>query len=96
MANAGIKAKSGTALRTGLTNLAKPTMQMQTYMDKYNVALVANRDGSINLRETMISLREKLGFLSETQQAAAASDVFGKNSMAGWPVSMQQMRYLIS
>ena len=50
MANAGIKAsQAGTNLRTGLTNLAKPTKQMQTYMDKYNIALVANDDGSINL-----------------------------------------------
>ena len=85
MANAGIKAsQSGTALRTGLTNLAKPTEQMQTYMDKYNIALVENDDGSINLRETMISLREKMGSLSESEQAAAASAIFGKNSMAGW------------
>ena len=85
MANAGIKAsQSGTALRTGLTNLAKPTKQMQTYMDKYNIALVENDDGSINLRETMISLREKMGNLSESEQAAAASAIFGKNSMAGW------------
>ena len=85
MANAGIKAsQAGTSLRTGLTNLAKPTKQMQTYMDKYNIALVANDDGSINLRETMISLREKMGSLSESEQAAAASAIFGKNSMAGW------------
>ena len=85
MANAGIKAsQSGTALRTGLTNLAKPTKQMQTYMDKYNIALVENDDGSINLRDTMISLREKMGDLSESEQAAAASAIFGKNSMAGW------------
>ena len=85
MANAGIKAsQSGTALRTGLTNLAKPTKQMQGYMDKYNIALVENDDGSINLRETMISLREKMGNLSESEQAAAASAIFGKNSMAGW------------
>lgn len=85
MANAGIKAsQSGTALRTGLTNLAKPTKQMQSFMDKYNIALVKNEDGSINLRETMISLRDKMGGLSESEQAAATSAIFGKNSMAGW------------
>ncbi len=85
MANSGIKAsQAGTSLRTGLTNLAKPTKQMQTYMDRYNIALVENDDGSINLRETMISLREKMGGLSESEQAAAASAIFGKNSMAGW------------
>ena len=32
----------------------------------------------------MISLREKMGNLSESEQAAAASAIFGKNSMAGW------------
>lgn len=85
MANAGIKAsQSGTSLRTGLTNLAKPTKQMQSFMDKYNIALVKNEDGSVNLRETMIDLRDKMGGLSESEQAAAASAIFGKNSMAGW------------
>lgn len=85
MANAGIKAsQSGTSLRTGLTNLAKPTKQMQSYMDKYNISLVKNKDGSVNLRETMIDLRDKMGGLSESEQAAAASAIFGKNSMAGW------------
>lgn len=85
MANAGIKAsQAGTALRTGLTNLAKPTKQMQDYMDEYNIALVENDDGSINLRKTMASLRKNMRNLSESEQAAAASAIFGKNSMAGW------------
>lgn len=85
MANVGIKAsQAGTTLRTGLTNLAKPTKQMQDAMDKYNIALVQNEDGSVNLRETMISLREKMGGLEETEQAAAAAAIFGRNAMAGW------------
>lgn len=85
MANAGIKAsQAGTALRTGLTNLAKPTKQMKSYMDKYGVALVENNDGSINLRETMVSLRKRMSDMSESEQAAAASAIFGKNAMAGW------------
>ena len=57
---------------------------MQTYMDRYNISLVENDDGSINLRKTMISLREKMGNLSESEQATAASAIFGKNAMAGW------------
>ena len=85
MANAGIKAsQSGTSLRTGLTNLAKPTKQMQSYMDKYNIALIKNEDGSVDLRATMADRRKKMGGLSESEQAAAASAIFGKNSMAGW------------
>ena len=62
MANAGIKAsQAGTTLKTGLSNLAKPTKQMQGHMDKYNISLVENEDGSVNLRETMVQLREKMG-----------------------------------
>ena len=85
MANAGIKAsQAGTALRTGLTNLVKPTKQMKTAMDKYGIAIVENDDGSVNLRETMVSLREKMGDMSESEQAAAAGAIFGKNAMSGW------------
>lgn len=85
MANAGIKAsQAGTSLRTGLTNLAKPTSQMQAAMEKYNIALVENEDGSINLRATMEQLREKIGGLSEAEQAAAVAAIFGKDSMSGW------------
>ena len=98
MANAGIKAsQSGTALRTGLTNLAKPTKQMKSYMKKYNVSLIENDNGSINLRETMVSLREKMGSLSESEQAAAVTAIFGKTPWpAGSPLSMPRMRISIS
>lgn len=85
MANSGIKASSaGTALRTGLTNMVKPTKKMATYMERYNIAMVENEDGSINLRETMIDLRAKMDGLSESEQAAAASAIFGKEASAGW------------
>ena len=85
MANSGIKASSaGTALRTGLSNMAKPTKQMAAYMDRYGISLQTNADGSVNLRDTMEHLREKMGGLSTTEQAAAASAIFGKNAMSGW------------
>ena len=85
MANAGIKASSaGTALRTGMTNLVKPTKQMQTAMKKYGIE-VTNTDGSMkSMREITDMLRKKLGGLDEAEQAAAAGAIFGKNAMAGW------------
>lgn len=85
MANAGIKASSaGTALRTGMTNLVKPTKQMQAAMDKYGIE-VTNADGSMkSMREITDILRKKLGGLDEAEQAAAAGAIFGKNAMAGW------------
>ena len=85
MANAGIKAsQAGTALRTGLTNLAKPSKTMATYMDRYGVSLTDSSGKMYTMRELMGQLREKLGGLSEAEQAEAASAIFGKNAMAGW------------
>lgn len=47
MANASIKAEvAGTSLKTALANMAKPTKQMQAYMDKYGISLT-NADGSM-------------------------------------------------
>lgn len=85
MANAGIKASSaGTALRTGLTNMVKPTKQMADAMEKYGIE-VTNADGSMkSMRDIMTTLRKKLGNLNEAEQAAAAGAIFGKNAMSGW------------
>ena len=84
MANAGIKgSESGTALRTMLTNLAKPTKEMQKAMDEYGISLT-NTDGSMkSLDEVMLNLRESLGGLTEAEQAAAAATIFGKEAMSG-------------
>ena len=85
MANASVKGQNaGTSLRAGLVNLAKPTKQMKDAMEKYNVALVTNADGSVNLRATMQQLRTSMAGLDETQQAAALSAIFGKTALSGW------------
>lgn len=85
MANAGIKAsQAGTSLRTGLTNMVKPSKQMREAMEKYGIGLVQNADGSVNLRETMVQMRKTMAGMTETEQAAAATAIFGKHSMAGW------------
>ena len=85
MANAGVKASAaGTAIRTGLTNLVKPTKQMREAMEKYGIE-VTNADGSMkSMREITAILRSKLGRLGEAEQAAAAGAIFGKNAMSGW------------
>lgn len=84
MANASIKAEvAGTSLKTALANMAKPTKQMQAYMDKYGISL-ANADGSMKtFREVIDNLRSSLGGLSESEQVAAATAIFGKESFAG-------------
>ncbi|MGI5900790.1 MAG: phage tail tape measure protein, partial [Christensenellales bacterium] len=84
MANAGIKgSQSGSALRTILTNLAKPTKQMQDAMSQYGISLT-HTDGSMkSLDEVMLNLRDSLGGLTEAEQAAAAATIFGKEAMSG-------------
>ena len=85
MGNAGIKgSQAGTSLRAGLTNLVKPTKEMQKAMNKYGVEIVKTSDGSVDFMGTIQNLREKLGGLSETEQAAALSSIFGKEAMSGW------------
>lgn len=85
MANAGIKASmSGTSLRTGLTNLVKPSDQMAAAMQKYGIELVKNADGSSNLTETMKLLRKQLKDVEAQEKASAIAAIFGKNAMSGW------------
>lgn len=84
MANSGIKAsQAGTALRTAMSNLVKPTDDMAAVMDQYGISLT-NADGSMKpFMTVMTDLREKMGGLDEATQAAAASTLFGKEAMSG-------------
>lgn len=84
MANAGIKAsQGGTALRGSLTRLIKPTDDAAAIMDEYGISLT-NTDGSMkSLGDVMGLLREKLGNLSEAQQAQVAATLFGQEAMSG-------------
>ncbi|MDQ0479716.1 phage tail tape measure protein [Hathewaya limosa] len=85
MANAGIKAdKAGTAIRTGLTNLVKPTDSMAIAMDKYGIT-VKNTNGKMKpFRQLIGELRGKLGKLDKATQANVVSTIFGKEAMSGW------------
>lgn len=84
MANAGIKSsQAGTSLRGAITNLAKPTDTVAAAMDKYGISLTDSFGKMLSLRELMEQLRQKLGGLSEAEQAQAAAALFGKNAMSG-------------
>lgn len=84
MANAGIKSsQAGTALRGAITNLAKPTDEVATAMEKYGISLTDSEGNMLSLRELSEQLREKLGGLSEAEQANAAASLFGKEAMSG-------------
>lgn len=74
---------AGTALRTSLANMASPTDAMATAMEKYGISLTDSEGNMKSLRGVMENLRSSLGGLSESEQTAAASTIFGKEAMSG-------------
>lgn len=84
MANAGIKgSQGGTALRSSLSRLIKPTDDAAALMEQYGLSMT-NVDGSMkSLGEVMEMLRTKMGGLSEAEQAQAAATLFGQEAMSG-------------
>lgn len=84
MANSSIKGSmAGTALKTSLANMAAPTNSMAEAMDKYGISLTDSSGNMKTLKGVMDNLRSSLGGLSETEQTAAASTIFGKEAMSG-------------
>ena len=84
MANASIKGSmAGTSLKTALSNLASPTKQMQEIMDKYKLSITDATGKALPLSDVLKQLRDKFGGLSEAEQTAAASTLFGKEAMSG-------------
>lgn len=84
MANAGIKgSQGGTALRSSLSRLIKPTDDAAVLMEQYGLSMT-NADGSMkSLGEVMEMLRTKMGGLSEAEQTQAAATLFGQEAMSG-------------
>ena len=84
MANAGVKGSmAGTSLKTSIANLASPTKQMKAAMDKYGISLTDGSGKMKSLRGVMENMRESLRGLEEDEQAAAVTQIFGKEAMSG-------------
>ena len=84
MANSGIKAsQAGTSLRTAITNMAAPTSNMTAVMEEYGISLTDADGNMLSFAEIMGVLRDRMGGLDEATQAAAASQLFGKEAMSG-------------
>ena len=85
MANNGIEAsEAANALKTGLSKLVAPAKEGQEWLDKLGWS-VTNVDGSMKDTITIQKeLNEKFSELSEAEQIAAASAIFGKNQMSKW------------
>lgn len=84
MANASVKGSiAGTSLKTALSNLASPTEDMANVMTQYGISISDAEGNALPLIDVMKQLREKFSGLSETEQAATASTLFGKEAMSG-------------
>ena len=85
MANNGIDAdKAANSLKTGMARLISPSAEAATWMDKLGIS-VTNADGSMKDSVTIQrELHDAFAGLSESEQIAAASAIFGKNQMAPW------------
>lgn len=85
MANAGIEASvAANALKTGMARLVKPAKEGKQWMDELGIS-VTNADGSMKDSITVqAELNKAFSGLSESEQIAAASAIFGKNQMSNW------------
>ena len=85
MANNGIEAdKAANSLKTGLARLVSPAKEGAEKMAELGIS-VTNADGTMKDSITIQrELHDAFGRLSESEQIAAASAIFGKNQMAPW------------
>lgn len=85
MANAGIDAsEAANSLKTGMARLISPAKQGAEWMDRLGIK-VTNADGTMKDSVTIQrELHDAFGTLSESEQIAAASAIFGKNQMSKW------------
>ena len=85
MANNGIEAnKAANSLKTGMARLISPSKEGAAMMEKLGIS-VTNADGSMkDSVQIQKELHDAFGQLSESEQIAAASAIFGKNQMAPW------------
>lgn len=85
MANNGIEAdKAANSLKTGLARLVSPAKEGAAMMDQLGIS-VTNSDGTMkDSVQIQKELHDAFSQLSESEQIAAASAIFGKNQMAPW------------
>ena len=85
MGNAGIKStQAGTALRTIMSNLSGEVKICGSSIGEVTIA-TTNADGSMrDLSAILADCRTAFGGLSESEKAAAAEALVGKNAMSGF------------
>lgn len=84
MSMAGIKgSQAGTSLRTMITNLVKPTDQIEAAMEELGLE-VTNTDGTLkSLDEIVTMMRSSFEDLTDEQKSYYAATLAGKEGMSG-------------
>ena len=82
MANSGIKASNaGTALRSLLTNLAKPTDSVKAAMKELGISLTDSKGEMKDFSTLMVDMRGSFSKLTEEQKAQYAASLAGKTCL---------------
>lgn len=84
MANAGIKgSQAGTALRSTITRMAKPTKESQEAMDALGISLTDSQGNMKEFSEIMAEMRVGMSSMTEDQKASYAAMLGGQEAMSG-------------
>ena len=84
MANAGIKGSmAGTALRSIMTRMAKPTKESQAAMDKLGLSITDSSGKMKPFKQIMDDMREGFAKLTPAEQAETAAMLAGQEAMSG-------------
>lgn len=84
MANSGIKAShAGTALRSILTRMAKPTKQSQAALDALGLSLTDEQKNVKDLATLMGDMREAFSHCTDAEKAQYAALLAGQEGMSG-------------
>lgn len=84
MANSGIKgSQAGTALRSTISRLAKPTKESENAMNALGLS-IQNQDGTMkSFGEIMVDMRGAFAGLTEDEKAFYAAQLGGQEAMSG-------------
>ena len=96
LSTAGIKgSQAGTALRTMLSSMVKPTELVQGVMDELGIELADNQGNFYSLNDILNDMRETFSKLTPEQQAYYANILAGREGMSGLMaiLSMTQEEY---
>ena len=84
MANSGIKAsQAGTALRSWITRLAKPTKESGQAMKDLGISITDSKGKTLPFMQVMERTRDVFSTLTDSQKAQYAAMIAGKTGMSG-------------